>query len=67
MLAEFYGVINAMKEVQKMGLINVWLECDSVLVCVAFTTKTNLWMLNGILVCLNYGEKIMFIVTHIFF
>jgi len=30
-----------MEEAQKMGLTNVWLECDSVLVCVAFTVRTN--------------------------
>jgi len=41
LVVEFYGVIQAMKETQKMGLTNVWVECDSALVCVAFTTKTN--------------------------
>jgi len=30
-----------MEEAQKMRLTNVWLECDSALVCVAFTAKTN--------------------------
>ncbi|KAK8464705.1 hypothetical protein PHAVU_010G062100 [Phaseolus vulgaris] len=45
MLAEFYGIIHAMEEVQKMGLTNVWLECNSTLVCVAFTARTNVpWM-----------------------
>jgi len=30
-----------MEEAQKMGLTNVWLECDSALVCVVFTAMTN--------------------------
>jgi len=47
MVAEFYGVIHGMEEVQKMGLTNVWLECDSALVCVAFTARINVsWMLH---------------------
>jgi len=41
MVVEFYGVIHAMEEAQKMRLTNVWLECDFVLVCAAFTTMTN--------------------------
>ena len=43
MVVEFYGVIHVMEETQKMGLTNsnVWLECDYVLVCVAFTARTN--------------------------
>jgi len=41
MVAEFYGVIHAIEEAQKMRLTNVWLECDFVLVCVAFTARTN--------------------------
>jgi len=55
MVAEFYGVIYAMEETQKMGLTNVWLESDSTLVCVAFITMTNvLWMLhNRLNTCLN--------------
>jgi len=36
MVAEFYGVIHAMEEAQKMGLTNVWLECDSRLCCVYY-------------------------------
>ena len=40
LVAEFYGVIHAMEEAQKMGLTNVWLECDSALVCAAFPTRT---------------------------
>jgi len=46
MVVEFYEVIHAMEGAQKMGLTNTWLECDSALVCVAFTTRTNVpWML----------------------
>ena len=45
MIVEFYKVILVMEETQKMGLTNVWLECDSTLVCVPFTARTNvLWM-----------------------
>jgi len=40
MIVEFYGVIHAMEEAQKTGLTNVWLECDFVLVCIAFTIRT---------------------------
>jgi len=48
LVAEFYGVIHAMEEAQKLGLTNVWLECDSALVCVVFTARTNvLWMLRN--------------------
>jgi len=48
LVAEFYGVIHAMEEAQKMGLTNVWLECYSTLVCVAFTTRTNVsWLLRN--------------------
>jgi len=28
-MVKFYGVIDAMEEVQNMGFTNVWLECDS--------------------------------------
>jgi len=68
LVAEFYGVIHAMEEAQKMRLTNVWLECDSALVCVVFTVRTNVpWMLrNRWNACLNYCEKIRFTVTHIF-
>jgi len=41
LVAQFYGVIHAREETQKMGPTNVSLECDSALVCVAFTTRTN--------------------------
>jgi len=68
MVAEFYGVIHAMEEAQKMGLTNVWLECDFTLVCATFTVRTNVsWMLrNRLNTCLNYYGKIRFRVTHIF-
>jgi len=68
MVAEFYGVIHAMEEAQNMLLTNVWFECDSALVCIAFTARTNvLWMLrNQWSTCLNYCGKIGFRVTHIF-
>jgi len=45
---EFYGVIHALEEAQKMKFTTVWLECDSALVCVTFTAKTNvLWMFRN--------------------
>jgi len=48
MVVEFYGVINALEEAQKMELTNVWLEYDSALVCPAFTATTGvLWMLRN--------------------
>jgi len=48
LLAEFYGVIYAMEEAQRMGPTSVWLECDYALVCVAFTARTNVpWMLHN--------------------
>jgi len=66
LVAEFYGLIHAMEEAQKMRLTNVWLGCDSVLVCVAFTANVP-WMLrNRWNTCLNYCGKIRFRVTHIF-
>jgi len=68
MVAEFYGVIHAMEEAQKMGLTNVWLECDSALVYVVFIARTNVtWKLrNQWNTCLNYCGKIRFRITHIF-
>jgi len=68
MVVEFCGVTLAMEESQKMGLINVWLECDSALVCAVFIATTNvLWMLcNRRNTSLNYCEKIRFRVTHNF-
>jgi len=48
LVIEFYGVIHAMEEAQKMGINNVWLECYSVLIYVAFTVRTNVpWMLRN--------------------
>jgi len=32
LVAEFYGVLYAMEEVQKMGFTNVWVECDLTLI-----------------------------------
>ena len=66
MVAEFFGV--AMEKTQKMGLTNIWLECDFALVCDVFTARTNVsWMLrNRWNTCLNYCGKIRFRVTHIF-
>ena len=57
-----------MEEAQKIGLTNVWLECDSALVCDTFTARTNVpWMLrNQWNTYLNYCGKIKFRVTHIF-
>jgi len=68
LVTEFYGVIYALEEAQKLGLTNVWLECDSALVCAAFTARTNVsWMLrNRWNTCLNYYGKIRLRVTHIF-
>jgi len=68
LVAEFYGVIHAMEEAQKMGFTNVWLECDSTLVSATFTTRTNVpWMFrNRWNTCFNYCGKIRFSVTHIF-
>jgi len=56
-----------MEEAQKMGLTNVWLECDSSLVCDAFTRTNVPWMLqNQWNTCVNYCGKIKFMFTHIF-
>jgi len=41
LVAEFYGVIHAIKEAPKMGLTSLWLESDYALVCAAFTSRTN--------------------------
>ena len=51
-----------------MGLTNVWLEYDYVLICVAFIARKNVpWMLwNRWNTCLNYCGNIRFWVTHIF-
>jgi len=43
---EFCGVIHAIEQALKMGFTSLWLKCDSALVCVAFTARTNVpWML----------------------
>jgi len=48
LVVEFYGVIHAREEAQKMGLTNVWLEFDSALVCAVFTARTNVpWMFQN--------------------
>jgi len=48
LVAEFYGVIYTLEEAQKLGLTNVWLECDSALICATFTARTNvLWVLRN--------------------
>jgi len=55
MIVVFYGLIHSMEEAQKMELTNVWLECDSALVCDAFIARTNVpWRLrNRWNTCLN--------------
>jgi len=59
LVIEFYGVIHVIEEAKKMGLTSLWLECDFVLVCAAFTTKTKVhWILrNRWNTCLDYCEK----------
>ena len=56
------------RKLKKMGLTNVWLECDSALVCAAFTVRTNVpWMLrNRWNTCFNFCGTIRLRVTHIF-
>jgi len=52
-----------------MGFTNVWLECDSALVCAAFIARTNvLWMLrNWCNTCLNYcGNKQVYDYSYFF-
>jgi len=68
MVVEFYGVIYAMEETQKMRLTNVWLECDFALVCVAFIARIDVPCMfrNRWNTCLNYCWKIKFRVTHFF-
>ena len=60
LVAEFYEVIFALEEAQKLGLTNAWLECDSALICVVFTARTNVpWMLHidGILVLITMEKS----------
>ena len=48
LVAVFSEVVHAIEEAQKMGLTNVWLQCDYALVCVAFTPRTNVpWILRN--------------------
>jgi len=48
LVVDFYAVIHAMEEAQKMRLTNVWLECDFALICAAFTVRTNVpWILRN--------------------
>ena len=51
-----------------MDLTSLWLECDSTLVCVAFTARTNVPLIlrNRRNTCLNYCGKIRFMISHIF-
>jgi len=41
LVVEFYGVIYAIEQPQKMSLTSLWLECDFTLACAAFTVRTN--------------------------
>ena len=68
LVAKFNGFIRAIEEAQKMGLTSLWLQCDSSLVCVAFTARTNVLCMfhNRWNTCLNYYGKIKFRVSHIF-
>ena len=67
LLAEFYTVIYVIEKIYKIELTNVWLECDSVLICVVFIARTNVpWILcNRCNTCLNLYGTIRFKVTHI--
>jgi len=48
LVAEFYGVIYAMEEIQKMNHTNVWLECDFAFICATFTAMINVsWMFHN--------------------
>jgi len=38
----FCGVIHALEEAKKMAFSNLWLECDSALVCDTFTSRTTI-------------------------
>jgi len=60
LMVEFYEVIYAMKEAQKMRLTNIWLECDSSLVCAAFIVRTiflRCFVIDGILVSITVGKS----------
>jgi len=57
-----------LKKLKRWVLLVLWLECDYVLVCVAYTAKTNVpWILhNRWNTCLDYCGKIRFKISHIF-
>jgi len=60
LVAEFYGAIHAMEEAQKMGLTNVWLECDSALVCSALLLGLmfcGCFVIDEILVLISVGQS----------
>ena len=66
-LLSFMELYMLWRKLKRWGL-NIWLEYDFALVCVAFTARTNVsWMLrNRWNTCLNYCGEIRFRVTHIF-
>jgi len=48
MVDEFYEIIYVLEEAQRLGLTNIWLKCDSALVCAVFTVRTNIpWMFRN--------------------
>jgi len=68
LFAEFYEIIHAIEQDQKMDFTILWLECDFGLVYAAFTVMTNVhWMFcNRGNTYLNYCKKIRFKISHIF-
>ena len=49
-----------MEEGQRIKLTNIWLECDSTLVCAAFITRTNVrgcFVIDGILVLIIVAKS----------
>jgi len=60
MVAEFYGVIHAMEEAQKIRFTNVWLECDStwfVLHLLLELMFCGCLIIDGILVLIIVGKS----------
>jgi len=60
MVAEFYGVIHAMEEAQKMGFTNVWLECDFALFVLRLLLGLifcGFFVIDGILVLITVGKS----------
>jgi len=59
LVAEFYRVIHVIEEAKKMCLSSLWLECDSTLVCVAFTSRTNVYyfIIGGTLALITMGKS----------